>query len=245
MPGGGRGAVPNGHDGAPPGGWRSEISTSISQESQEITQGRAHALLQLPGVGCVESTPNPEAVTCQEGPGVAPPVGRGLRALSSDSPRRCREAGEAPSGCVGGGQSFQTATEQPREPQQIRRTAIGDADSWVHHSWADFAGDDPESACSSCFPNDLGAPRAANGLTDSDSGRVGANLRGAEVPTSAMEGARGPLRNTTKLAHGWVGAGDPAPLPGHRQKVLELKKRPGQPTSLSGVRAGRPPHPAP
>ena len=177
--------------------------------------------------------------------GVAPPVGRGLRALSSDSPGHCREAGEAPSGCGGaGGQSFQTATEQPREPERIRRTAIGDADSWVHHSWADFAGDDPESACSLCFPNDLGTPRAAKGLTDSDSGRVGANLRGAEVPTSATEGAWGPLRNTTKLAHGWVGAGHPAPLPGHRQKVLELRKRPGQPASLSGIRAGRPPHPA-
>lgn len=36
---------------------------------------------------------------------------------------------------------------------------------------------------------------------------------------------------TTKLARGWVGGGDPAPLPGHRQKVLELRKCPGQPTS--------------
>ena len=119
MRGGGRGAVPNGHDGAPPGGCRSEISTSISQESQEITQGRAHALLQLPGVGCVESTPNPEAVTCQEGPGGAPPVGRGLRALSSDSPRRCREAGEAPSGCVGLGRA---SRRQQNNPESLSRS---------------------------------------------------------------------------------------------------------------------------
>lgn len=65
----GVGAVPNGNDGAPPGGWGSEISTSIPQESQQIMQGRAHILLQPPGVGCGESSPKPEAVTCQEGPG--------------------------------------------------------------------------------------------------------------------------------------------------------------------------------
>lgn len=75
--------------------------------------------------------------------------------------------------------------------------------SWVHRSQVDFAGDDPESACWLCFPDDLGMARAASGLTDHDS-RGRGSLRGAEIPTSATEGACGPLRNDHK-AGVWVG----------------------------------------
>lgn len=49
----------------------------------------------------------------------------------------------------------------------------------------------------------------------------------------ATKGANAPLRNNYK-AGVWVGGGpDPAPLPGGRQNVLELRKSPGPPTPLS------------
>ena len=239
--------VPNGNDGAPPGRWRSEISTSISQESQQITQGRAQVLLQLPGVGCVEPTPSPEAMTCQEGPGGSHlPWAGGCGRCPLTAPGTAGKLVKHPQ--VVGVRGGRASRRQQNNPESL--SGSGGPPSGMQIPGSTTAGQTLQEMTRNppvhlCFPSDLGTPRAAKGLTDSDSGRVGANLRGAEVPTSATEGAWGPLRNTTKLAHGWVGAGDPAPLPGHRQKVLELRKCPGQPTSLSGIRAGRPPHPAP
>lgn len=149
----GVGAVPNGNDGAPPGGWGSEISTSIPQESQQITQGRAHVLLQPLGVGCGESFPNPEAMTCQEWGARLPWAG----------------------GC---GHSPLTAPGAAGKLVKHPQGGGASRGSWVHRSQADFAGDNQESACWLCFPDDLGTARAASGLTDHDSWSRGVPQRG-------------------------------------------------------------------
>lgn len=69
-------AVPNGYDGAPrqvDGGQKSR--PAFPKNPNRSRRGRAHILLQLLGIGCVEPTPNPEAGV-PGGPGRVLPVGR-------------------------------------------------------------------------------------------------------------------------------------------------------------------------
>ena len=170
--------VPNGNDGAPQqdGGQKSGPAfpkNPSRSRREELTSSSP----QVWGVG--SPLQNPRLRCARRARGDAPPLGRQLRALSSDSPRRCREAGEAPSGCG----CFQRFLGPPQPGGLCQRR--------------------PGICLLVVLSDDLGTARAASGLTDHDS-RGRGSLRGAEIPTSATEGTCGPLRNDHK-AGAWVG----------------------------------------